>query len=657
MRNSKRLKLVVLSLFAVVSLGVVGCQSAENVASDVGAGGSGDSREGVAETGTPDAGDDGSGEDAGSGDAGQVDDTGAGDGGAGESGDSGMSDGGMEDTSRDAGPPSVELPDSCTTPTVDPAVESWLKSNDTCLGEGTRLFDDTTLTSGTAFTHRFPKRSNDNHDYGRQNGGGAALNDFNNDGHLDLYVTNGNGPNRLLMNRGNGEFLDCTGHAGLGFKDDWAVGVTAADYDNDGDQDLYLANTGEDRLLQNNGDLTFSDVTKKAGLDGLIGRSSQASWSDLDGDGQLDLFVASLGEFGVGIPAYKMGGASFPSHLFRNKGDGTFEEVSSELAGAETLNKAAFFGAMADLDGDGDDDIFYAVEFGQNQAFRNDGPASDGWIKWTNVTGRSQLWLVSSPMGVDYLDVNDDGLFDVVMTNLWGVSPQREALMLNQGQFQFVDAGGAMQYDSSAMIQGRNTPVVRAASWAVNAFDYENDGDEDLHYVYGQILPSETEKMAGIGPDMMPDQRNAFLEFDNGKFEVLDGTCVEDRGMGRGAVVGDIDGDGCVDMYVINQEGGNRLFINRCRNAGNWIGIDLVGTASNRDGIGARVTLKAGGDQQVEPLTAGSRGVHSSMPKWLHFGIGSATKADSVEIRWPSGTTQTVENLAAGKIHEIRESK
>lgn len=532
----------------------------------------------------------------------------------------------------------------CPAATLSDAALQSLQDNEYCVGQGSALFEDATAASGAGHIHQFAPGLRF---YERQAGGGVVLEDLNNDGWLDLYVSSADSANRLLLNDGAGQFLDCTAQTGLGFADDWTNGVSAADYDNDGWQDLYLANYGRDRLLHNNGDGTFTDVTDAAGIT-AADNSSTASWGDLDGDGRLDLLVAGVvTQFAFNPSDFEPG----VNRLYRNMGNGSFEERTDQ---AGLVGGSTFVAPLLDFDNDGDLDILVPQEFHtyqSGQLLRNDGPAASGWVDFTNTYTYAEVPLSTAAMGLAAVDVNADARVDLAIANLWGWAPNRETLLVNRGDLTFVDE--APDRNATAMSTSlRGDQPLRLVSWSIVPIDVENDRDEDLLYAYGHFSPgSNFDTTPDEYAPLTPGQPNALMANDGtGTFTMLAGTCAEDTGQARGAVAGDIDKDGCLDLYVVNQEGSSRLLRNRCEQPGNHLTIDLVGTTSNRDAVGARVAVTAGGVTQHKRVTAGSTTLHSAAPKALHFGLGDAAVVDRIDIWWPSGVRQAFANVTAGSL-------
>lgn len=554
----------------------------------------------------------------------------------------------------------------CDPPEVDPSVRRWLQNNDACTGDGRRYFDDVTLEAGAAHRHRTPAFAREFGGYGASVGGGAVLEDLNGDGWLDLYVAGGTGPNRLLYNEGDGTFVDCTEYAGVGLSSDWTNGVSAADYDNDGDQDLYIANAGPDRLLENEGDGTFRDVTEGSGL-ADPGRSSTASWGDLNGDGHLDLVVASLHEShampGREPPYYEgddLTRETAPSSLYLGDGDGTFTEKSGRVPGTETVSDATFIVSVIDLNDDGRPELFWTREFEPTQLFEPTWDPREKRLRFRDFSARARggdgvptgegLDAVSAPMGVAAFDLDADRRVELSVSSLWGQGASREYFLENRGELAFRDVAGEL--GAFAMIQEKETPFARGASFGNVGFDLENDGDEDLYIPYGRVFEGLADRRI---PPVRRGQPNALLEHTDGAFETLAGSCAEDRGRSRGVVRGDVDGDGCVDLFIVNQGTSTRLLRNRCDDGNHFIEVRLVGTRGTRDAVNATVEIRADGERQTRQVLAGSTSVHSANPKRLHFGLGDAERVAEMTIHWPSGTTQTFEDLESDQLLTVRE--
>lgn len=543
-------------------------------------------------------------------------------------------------------PPTQPEPFTLTCPkaSFSDAQRQWLEQTPHCYGSGEPIFEDATLQSDLAHTHDTSVATSY---YGKLVGGGVAVADFNNDGALDLYASNASGPNRLFLNDGSGAFLDCTSVTELAFAESWTNGVSAADYDNDGWQDLYLANRGPDKLLRNRGDGTFEDVTLQAGVS-ADGNSGTVSWGDVDADGDLDLVIASLAQDilaqnGEGIEPGQ-------THVYINAGDGTFDEPASP----QVPDGSSFLAPLLDLDDDGDLDLLVTQEIFQKfppTYFRNDGVDAQGNVQWVESFDARRHPIAHAVMGLAPFDINADGALDLAMSNLWTQLPHREVLLENRGEDGFVDV--TLERNGFGMDNGyRPGTSNRLVSWATIAEDFDNDADEDLYFSYGHFSAGDDfAPTVDEYPVMGPYQHNALLDNGGeGDFTLLEGTCAEDAGQSRAAVAADFDRDGCLDLVVVNQRGNLRLLRNRCTQDAQSVTVRLIGRNSNRDAVGARVELSAAERRQHKRVFAGSNSVHSSAPKELHFGLGTATQAERLDIWWPSGAHQAFGPIPPGRV-------
>lgn len=515
----------------------------------------------------------------------------------------------------------------------------------TCFGAGAPLFADATLASGVRHVHRAPAGAAY---YLRNVGGGVAIEDLDGDGDLDLYLSNGAGPKGLYLNRGDGTFDERAAAAGAAFPQDWTLGVAAADVDGDGDADLLLLNRGPCRLLRNEGGARFRDLGEAAGL-GACANAASASFADLDGDGDLDLLIAEL------AAAYDpVRDAARPgrSRLNENRGDGTFAAAPTTLPESTT-----YLGILADLDGDDRPDLLLPEEFGTgspNRLFRNLGPGDAArWPRLAEVTAGAGVALPRSVMGVAVLDLEGDGLPDLLLTNLLGQAPNREVLLTNRGALRFADVAPAR--GAHAMARAAHDSA-RAVSWGVLSEDLDNDGLQDLYLVYGHFEPTEEFSLPpSFYAPMRPGQPNALLlgrapeggEEPGLHFRERPGSCAEESGRGRGVAAGDLDGDGCLDLVVVNQDGPARLLRGLCPGGGGSLEVELRGRGG-RSAVGAQLSLSAGGRRQLRHLIAGSS-VHSSLPRRLHFGLGEAAAVDELRVRWPGGGEQVLRGLPRGR--------
>src|SRR3982074_3102419 len=489
--------------------------------------------------------------------------------------------------------------------------------------------------------------------------GGVALLDHNNDGLLDIFFVNGgrlasplptpedfsrHDPrywNRLYRQNKDGRFTDVSEQAGLANARDgnYGMGVAVGDYDNDGFPDLYVTSYGKNILYHNNGDGTFTDVTAKAGVAGG-GWSVSAGFFDYDNDGKLDLFVTRYMEWdtknskdcGGNYHTYCPPG-EFPrttNILYHNRGDGTFEDVS-ERSGIAAKKGHGLGVAFADYNGDGLTDIYVANDGMQQYLFRNNG---NGTFKEVGMEAGAALNVDGGPlsgMGVVFQDYDKDGRPDVLVTPL---PRQTYAVFHNDGDGTFSDRG---LQTGVTMLSGITT------GWGVGLEDFDNDGQKDLFVTQGHVL----DNVEKIDPSLHYLEPTLLALNHNGRLEpVSPGT--DEVVAARGAAFGDLNNDGSMDAAISVLGGHPRVFMNRGGNS-HWLTITLRGTRSNRDGLGARVQVNG---QTRFATTAGS--YESANDKRLHFGLGSV-KTAKVEVFWPSGSRQILNDVAADQFLEIRE--
>jgi hypothetical protein len=530
-------------------------------------------------------------------------------------------------------------------PEAPPDVRQFLDSHPTCLGDGEPLFRDATLDHGA--WHLQPAPANEEF-YEQAVGGGVAMADFDGDGDFDLYVGVSHAGNALLLNDGYGRFHQADWAASIAFPDDRTNGVSAADYDNDGDQDLYLSNKGPDRLLRNRGDGRFDDVTESAGIDSPS-NSATASWADLDGDGFLDIVVAVHGndlDNGYVSLATPDGYLSDADGGFRAMNESIFYEGSTYIM------------PLLDLDADGDPDVLYTQEFGTEQLpmiLENLDLDENGQMQWRSRTQAPFEVMSPAPMGAAVLDIDDNVFPDVYTTNLWGEEPSGEILGVNSGEFAFVEQAGSQ--GAVAMTGAYDVEATtRATSWAAVAADVQNDGFQDLFVAYGRIGETLAWRDGANYPPLEPVQPDALLlGGPDGGFQLADGSCAESPGETRGAAVGDLDGDGCLDLYIVPRRGSGQLLMNRCNSGHNFVELELVGTRDNRDAVGSMVELSIGDRTQRRWVTASSTSVLSSSPKRVHFGLGSASGIDRIRVSWPDGTIQQLDEPQINSIHVVEQ--
>jgi len=508
---------------------------------------------------------------------------------------------------------------------------------------------------------------------------GLALFDYDNDGDVDIYFLNGarlgtsadvGGAtslprNALWRNDGNWKFTDVTERSGLG-DTNYGVGVATADYDNDGDQDVYISNFGPNKLYRNNGDGTFSDVTKNAGVeDGDRKIGAGVAFLDIDHDGDLDLFAAHYVDFtyenhrGVrfnGHPAY--GGPldyrPTPFSLFRNNGNGTFTDIGVE-SGVGNYKGAGMGVICFDAELDGDTDIFVANDKTGNSLLLNDGKgnfkenAGLAGIAY-DMAGRAQ-----GSMGIECADVDNDGLPDLFVTTY-----QQELATL------FRNAGKGLFDDVTAQTRaGEGT--LRYVKWGVGVVDFDNDGQRDLFIACGHLhdnvhlfdnttlYEAPSIVLRNVGRDAGPSWSAppSAIRFVNVSDKSGDGPLV--KRSARGAAFDDLDNDGDIDVVILNSRREPTIMRNESAR-GNWLGVRLVGTRANRDAIGARVKLFASDLTLVDEVHSG-RGYQSDYGRRLHFGLAKREKVDRVEVHWPGGRTNVIAAPRLNAVLTVREGQ
>jgi len=498
-------------------------------------------------------------------------------------------------------------------------------------------------------------------------GSGVALFDYDNDGRLDIFVVNGaaltdptpkgtipqkTAPkywNRLYHQKQDGTFEDVTERAGLQGAG-YGMGVAVGDYDNDGYEDLYVTAYGGNKLYHNNRDGTFTDVTDKGGVGGS-GWSTSAAWVDLDGDGLLDLVVLRYlvwdfddvwcGEHKEGYRTYCHPDYFKPVAplVYHNDGNGHFTEVAEKVGMAKPGKGLGI--AIADYDRDGHVDLFVANDSMSEFLFRNWGNGmfeEVALVSGVAVDGEGHTF---AGMGVDFADYNNDGLPDLVITDL---ASQMYALYRNNGD-------GTFSYESYPSGLGRMT--MTHSGWGVRFLDYDNAGWKDLLIAQGHDLDTIELTFPNLRyREPMLLARNTGHGFEDVSADA--GSVFREAWVGRGLAIGDIDNDGRLDAVVTTNDGPLYVLHNATPTSNHWLILKLVGHRSNRDAIGAEVKVLTGGTTQIATVTTASSYLSSS-DKRVHFGLGTETVAATIEIRWPSGIRQTLKNVHADQILQIDE--
>jgi len=497
--------------------------------------------------------------------------------------------------------------------------------------------------------------------------GGVAVFDYNNDGHPDIFFANGaniltlrkDSPrysDRLFENDGHGHFKDVTAKAGLA-GNGFDVGVAVGDYDNDGYEDLFVGGVHGRKLYHNNGDGTFTDVTAKSGIDKPDPQygplwSVGGAWVDVNKDGLLDLFVLNYLAWSPAVePKCQVAPGRLDychpklykptaDQLFLNNGDGTFRDVSVESGIRAHPGKAMGVG-VADYDLDGWPDIFVTNDKMYNSFFHNKGGGKFQEIAFENGVAIAEDGKFISGMGVSAGDLDNDGLPDIAFVAL---NNETFPLFHNLGKQGFKDVT-----EQSGMAR-LSMPM---AGYSPNAVDFDNDGWKDLFVSRGHV-----QSLGQAGYEQVEQPNTVFRNLGGMKFEALTaeaGLTAQPPRRHRGSAVGDLNGDGRMDVVVSALSAPAEIWINDSPGTNHWLEVRLEGVKSNRDGIGARIKVVAGGSAQYAQVSFAA-GYASASAGPTHFGLGAQAAADVVEIHWPSGIVQTLRNVAGDQVVTIKEA-
>lgn len=537
------------------------------------------------------------------------------------------------------------------------------------LAAGPITFRDATESSGIRFVHA--DGSSGRRYIVETIASGLGLIDFDNDGDVDIYFLNGAplpgasipaGPPRnvLYRNNGNGTFTDVAGPSGAGLTN-YSVGCAVADYDNDGDEDVFVTNYGSHTLLRNDGSGTFSDTTAGAGLakasHGADNVGAGCAFLDYDRDGWVDLYVGNYLSFDPGNfkPCTRMGVPVYcdpriypplPDRLYRNQGDGTFQDVS-DASGIGRYRGYTMGVVCSDFDGDGWTDIFVGNDSMGNFLFRNCGNGTFREMGALAGVAYDLYGDEQGTMGVNAGDFDRDGLFDLFVTTYQN---QVNTLYRN-----FSDRSGKFYFQDVTLATGAGTGSLPKVTWGCGLVDFDNDGQLELFAAAGHLQDTVEQ----YDTSSAYKQRNQLLLWHSGRFADVTSSspgAMQSVESSRGAVFGDLNNDGRIDLVVSNARSRPTVMINETTSSNHWVILKLTGTRSNRSAVGAVVRLTAGGRTRVDEVRSG-RGYQSAEDLRLHFGLGTNAVIDRLELRWPGGSIESRTNLTADRVILLKEGE